>query len=54
MANEKQINYICTIQRGLGIVEGIASGISDTNVAQLLYTATQMIEESVEAITDGK
>ena len=54
MANEKLINNICTIQRGLGIVEGIASGIGDENVAQLLYTATQMIEEAVEVITDGK
>ena len=54
MANEKQINNICTIQRGLGIVEGVASGIGNETVAQLLYTATQMIEEAVEAITDGK
>ena len=55
MANEKTINQICTIQRGLGIVEGIASGLADDAVRQLLYTATQMIEEAVEEITkDGK
>ena len=55
MANEKQIMYICTIQRGLGIVEGIASGLTDDAVRQLLYTATEMIEEAVEEITkDGK
>lgn len=55
MANKKQINEICTIQRGLGIIEGIASGITDGAVSQLLYTATEMIEEAVKEITkDGK
>ena len=55
MANEKLINQICTIQRGLGIIEGIASGIADGTVSQMLYTATAMIEEAVEEITkDGK
>ena len=55
MANENQIMNICTIQRGLGIVEGIASGITDDAVRQLLYTASEMIEEAVEEITkDGK
>ena len=54
MANEKQINNICAIQRGLGIVEGVASGIGNETVAQLLYTATQMIDEAVEELTkDG-
>ena len=48
MANEKQIMRICTIQRGLGIIEGIASGITDEAVRQLLYTATEMIEEAIE------
>ena len=54
MTNEKLVSKICTIQRGLGIVEGIASGIGDEHVSQLLYTATQMIEEAVEALTDAK
>lgn len=54
MANEKLINQICTIQRGLGIVEGVASGIADEAARQMLYTATEMIEEAVEVITkDG-
>ena len=51
MANEKQIMHICTIQRGLGIVEGVASGIGNETVAQLLYTATEMIDEAVEELT---
>ena len=49
MANEKLINQICTIQRGLGIIEGVASGLANEAVSQLLYTATEMIEEAVEA-----
>ena len=55
MASENQIMHICTIQRGLGIIEGVASGIGDETVAQLLYTATEMIDEAVEELTkDGK
>ena len=55
MANEKLINQICIIQRGLGIIEGVASGLANDAISQLLYTATEMIEEAVEEITkDGK
>jgi hypothetical protein len=55
MVNEKLINYICTIQRGLGIIEGVASGLANDAISQILYTATGMIEEAVEEITkDGK
>ena len=54
MVSEKLINQICTIQRGLGIIEGVASGIGNDAVSQLLYTATEMIEEAVGEITDGK
>lgn len=51
MANEKLINQICTIQRGLGIIEGVASGLANETVSQLLYTATEMIDEAIEEIT---
>ena len=55
MVNEKLINYICTIQRGLGIIEGVASGLANEAVSQLLYTAAGMIDEAVEEIVkDGK
>ena len=55
MTREKQIMYICTIQRGLGIVEGVASCLTDDGVRNMLYTAISMIEEAVEEITkDGK
>jgi hypothetical protein len=55
MANEKRLVHISTIQRALGIIEGVASGIANDTVSQLLYTATEMIDEAVEEITkDGK
>ena len=55
MANEKIINHICAIQRGLGIIEGISMVLENDAARQLLYTATGMIEEAVEEITkDGK
>lgn len=55
MANEKLINQICTIQRGLGIIEGVASGLANEPVSQLLCTAAEMIDEAVEDIVkDGK
>ena len=47
MANNKRIGRICTIQRALGIIEGIASNLENCEVRQLLYTATEMIEEAV-------
>ena len=54
MANEQLINQICTIQRGLGIIEGVAGGLANDAARQMLYTATEMIEEAVGVITkDG-
>lgn len=50
----KRINSICAIQRGLGIIEGVASGLANDAVSQLLYTATKMIDDAVKEITDGK
>lgn len=47
MANEKRLNHICTIQRALGIIEGLASNITNDAVSQMLYTATEMIDEAV-------
>ena len=55
MANKKRLMYICTIHRALGIIEGVASNMQSEPVSQILYTATEMIEEAVEGITeDGK
>ena len=55
MANEKQLYKISTIQRALGIIEGVAVGLNNDAVYSMLYTATEMIEEAVEELTkDGK
>ena len=55
MENDKQINHICAIHRGLGIVEGVAMGVGNEPVAQMLYTAAEMIDEAVEELLkDGK
>lgn len=51
MANEKLISQISTIQRALGIIEGVAIGLNNDAVGSMLYTATEMIEEAVEEIT---
>lgn len=55
MASKKQLVHISTIQRALGIIEGVASGLENKAVCQLMYTATEMIEEAVvEIVKDGK
>lgn len=54
MANEKLISSISTIQRALGIIEGVAIGLNNDAIGSMLHTAAEMIEEAVEAITDGK
>ena len=55
MVNKKQLVHISTIQRALGIIEGVAVGLNNDAISSLLYTATEMIEEAVEELTeDGK
>lgn len=55
MENEKRLAHISTIQRALGIIEGVAIGLNNDAIGSMLYTATEMIEEAVEEITkDGK
>lgn len=51
MANEKQIS---TIERALGIIEGIAAGLVVPAHADMLIAAVEMIECAVKEITDGK
>jgi hypothetical protein len=53
MANEKMISAISTIERALGIIEGVACGIT-TAGADMLITAVEMIESATKEITDGK
>ena len=53
MANEKLISQISTIQRALGMIEGVSYGM-EQSAGQALADAVQMIEEAVKEITDGK
>lgn len=54
MENEKLISQISTIQRALGMIEGVSYGVGD-HVGQALADAVQMIDETVkEMLEDGK
>ena len=54
LTTEKRISSISTIQRALGVIEGVAIGLNNDAVGSMLYTAIEMIDEAVGAITDGK
>lgn len=54
MENKKLIEQISDIQRGLGVIEGIASYLSNDAASQMLYAATAMISKAVKEITNGK
>lgn len=54
MANEKLLTQISTIERGLGIIEGVSYGVDNTIGTSLMY-AVEMIENAVkEILEDGK
>lgn len=53
MASEKLIHSISTIERALGLIEGVSSGL-ERNYADTLIDAVEMIENAVKEITDGK
>lgn len=54
MANEKLINQISTIQRALGMIEGVSYGM-EQSPGQALADAVQMIDETVkEILEDGQ
>ena len=54
MVSEKLISQISTIQRALGMIEGVSYGM-EQSAGQALADAVQMIEETVkEILEDGK
>lgn len=54
MANEKTLSQISTINRALGIIEGVML-ISDTRTENALATAVEMIDDAMkEVFADGK
>lgn len=54
METEKQIKHICTIQRWLGVVEGVASEIGNEVAAQMLFAAAKKIDEAVRELTKAE
>ena len=54
MATEKQISQISTINRALGMIEGVSCGL-ENKYADTLLDAIEMIEAVVKEIfEDGK
>lgn len=54
MADEKLISQISTINRALGMIEGVSYGIDDA-AGNAIADAVQMIEETIkEMMADGK
>lgn len=53
MANEKLISSISTIERALGMIEGVSCGL-ENKYADTLLDAIEMIDGAVKEITDGK
>lgn len=46
MANEKLLNQISTINRALGMIEGVSYGLTDS-AGTALADAVQMIDETI-------
>jgi hypothetical protein len=53
MANEKLLSIISTIERALGMIEGVSYGLTDGQ-ASALIDAVEMIDGAVKEIQDGK
>jgi hypothetical protein len=53
MANEKLLSSLSTIERALGIIEGVSCGLENC-YAQSLIDAVEMIDGAVKEITDDK
>ena len=53
MANEKMISSLSTIERALGLIEGVSCGL-DKDYADALKDAVEMIDGALKEITDGK
>lgn len=51
MANEKLISIISTINRALGMIEGVSYGLSGDQ-SSALVDAVQMIDEAVKEIME--
>ena len=53
MANEKLISAISTIERALGIIEGVACGL-EGGAQSALLDAVEIMDVALKEIIDGK
>ena len=53
MANEKLISIVSTIERALGMIEGVSYGLCEDQSSALL-DAIEMIDGALEVLKDGK
>lgn len=53
MANEKMLSVISTIERALGMIEGVSYGLCDSQ-ASALIDAIEKIDGALEVLKDGK
>ena len=53
VVSEKLISQVSTINRALGMIEGVSCGL-DKAYAETLIDAVEMIDAAVKEITDGK
>lgn len=52
MATEKLISIISTIERAVGMIEGVSYGLTDSQ-ASALVDAVEMIDRAIEEIKNG-
>ena len=52
MTPEKLLSAISTIERALGMIEGVSTGLS-SDQASALIDAVEMIDNALKEITDG-
>ena len=52
MANEKLISVISTIERAVGMIEGVSYGLCDSQ-ASALVDAVQKIDEALEVLKEN-
>lgn len=53
MENEKRLSVISTIERAVGMIEGVSYGLCDSQ-ASALIDAVEMIDGALEVLKDGK
>lgn len=53
MANEKLISIISTVERAVGMIEGVSYGLTDSQ-ASALITAVEILDGAIEEIKNAQ